>query len=138
MTDHLEDGNRIPPVVPEYSRPDAPGIAMNFDNSVSILHIVGADDTFEKAAADCLQLVKKAQADYPDWPRQFFLEIEGHEDESHGYDDDFVEFQQEFFFSTIAHFVTAFELPLTGPLINPNRQRNDLPDEIAIGPQKTG
>lgn len=132
MTEQPNDENGMPPVVPEYARPDSPGIAMNFDNSVSILHVVQAHHSFEQAAADCLDLVRQAQADYPDWPRQFFLEIDGHENDKHGFDDDFVEFQQEFFFSTIAHFVTAFELPLTGPLVNPNRQRNDPPDRIAI------
>ncbi|NND72484.1 MAG: hypothetical protein HKN43_12990 [Rhodothermales bacterium] len=121
-----------PQFVPQYSKPDAPGIAMNFDNTVSILHIVRDTDTFEDAVSNCFDLIKQSQTQYPDWPRSFFLEIEGHEDDKHGFDSDFVEFQQEFFFATLAHFVTAFELPLTGPLLNPNPQRNDLPDQLVI------
>lgn len=132
MNDKLNGPEGQAPIVPDYSRPDAPGIAMNFDNTVSLLHVVERDDSFEKAAADCFALVKRAQADYPDWPRQFFLEINGHHSDRHEFDDDFVEFQQEFFFSTIAHFVTAFELPMTGPLLNPNPQRNDLPGDLSI------
>jgi len=117
---------------PEYSKPDAPGIAMNFDNTVSLYHIVSSSDDFEKAVTDVFGLLKKAQERYPDWPRVFYIEIEGHKGPRDGFDDDFFEFQQEFWFSTIAHFVTAFEGPLVGKLINPNAQRNDLPDEMVI------
>ena len=131
MTDNIESEGG-PKFVPIYSRPDAPGIAMNFDNTVSILHIVREADSFEDAVADCFGLIKESQERYPDWPRSFFLEIEGHADEQNRFDSDFVEFQQEFFFSTLAHFVTAFELPLTGALLNPNPQRNDLPDRLVV------
>lgn len=121
-----------PPVVPEYNKPDAPGIWMNFDNSVSIYHVVEADDDFEAAARDVFSYVKKAQEDFPDWPRVFYVDINGHAGEQAGFDADFYEFQQEFFFSTLAPFLTGFELPLTGPLLNPDRQRNDLPDQLVI------
>ncbi len=121
-----------PEFVPSYSKPDTPGIAMNFDNTVSILHIVKPEDSFEKAVGDCFSLVKESQESYPDWPRSFYLEIEGHRHEQHEFDDDFVEFQQDFFFSTLAGFVSAFDLPLTGPLLNPNPQRNDLPNHLVI------
>lgn len=121
-----------PPVVPEYNKPDAEGIWMNFDNTLGIYHVVRADDTFEQAAAAVFDYLKKAQEDFPDWPRVFYVDIEAHEGEQAGFDADFYEFQQEFFFSTIAPFLTGFELPLTGPLINPDRQRNDLPDELVI------
>ena len=121
-----------PSFIPEYSKPDAPGIAMNFDNTVSIYQRVSASDSFEQAAAEAFRLVRDAQKQYPDWPRVFYLDIEGHEGEQKGYDADFFEFQQEFWFSTIAHFVTAFETPMLGGLVNPNPQRNDLPDDLSI------
>ena len=121
-----------PQFIPEYNKPDAPGIAMNFDNSVSILAVIGPEDDFASAANQVFGLLKEAQERYPDWPRSFYVDIEGHRGERSGFDEDFFEFQQEFWFSTIAHFVTAFELPLTGPLINPNPQRNDLPDVLNI------
>ena len=41
-----------PEYVPDHHRPDAPGIAMNFDNTVSIYHIVAEGDTFEQAVAN--------------------------------------------------------------------------------------
>ncbi len=118
--------------IPEYNRPDEPGIAMNFDNTVSLFHIVGSDDTFENAVSAVFGLLKRAQDEYPEWPRIFYVEITGHEGTREGFDDEFFEFQQEFWFSTMAHFVTAFELPMTGGLVNPNPQRDDLPDELVI------
>ncbi|GMQ81492.1 MAG: hypothetical protein BMS9Abin05_0924 [Rhodothermia bacterium] len=121
-----------PPFIPEYNKPDAPGIAMNFDNTVSLYHVVSGRDSFETAVSDVFSLLKQAQSRYPDWPRIFYLEIEGHKGQRDGFDEDFYEFQQEFWFSTIAHFVTAFELPLLGRLINPKAQKNELPDQMVI------
>jgi len=120
------------PHVPEYSKPDAPGIWMNFDNTVSVYHVVGPEDTFDKAAQDLFAVVKEAQDQFPDWPRLLYVDIVGHIDETGRFSEDFVEFQQEFMFSTVAVFVTALELPLTGPLLNPNPQRNDFPDSLGI------
>lgn len=121
-----------PPFIPEYNKPDSPGIAMNFDNTVSLYHVVLRGDTFEMAVSDVFSLLKQAQSRYPDWPRIFYVEIEGHNGQRDGFDEDFYEFQQEFWFSTIAHFVAAFELPLVGKLINPNKQKNELPDQLVI------
>jgi hypothetical protein len=121
-----------PPFIPEYNKPDAPGIWMNFDNTVAIYHVIQPTDDFQQAAQDVFGAVADAQARFPEWPRVLYLDILGHTDPRHGFEDDFVEFQQEFIFSTIAPFLTGFETPLTGPLINPDAQRNDLPDELVI------
>ena len=127
-----------PQFTPEYRKPDAPVIAMNFDNTVSLYHIVESDESFEQAADVVFGLLKKAQEQYPGWPRVFYLDILGHKGDRSGFDEDFFEFQQEFWFSTVAHFVTAFDTPLMGGLINPNPQRNDLPDEIVLKGPATG
>ena len=121
-----------PPIIPEYNKPDAPGIWMNFDNTVSVYYVVKSDTSFEQAAGETFGLVKRAQEEFPGWPRVLFVDIDGHDGEQAGFDADFYEFQQEFFFSTLAPFLTGFELPLTGPLLNPSRQRDDLPDELLI------
>lgn len=121
-----------PPLVPEYNKPDAEGIWMNFDNTVSIYHVVQAGDSFQDAVGAAFDYLKRAQEDFPDWPRVFYIDIEGHDGERSGFDADFYEFQQEFFFSTLAPFLTGFDMPLTGPLLNPQEQRNDLPDELVI------
>lgn len=118
---------------PNYDKPETPGISMNFDNTVSLYHVVGPEDTFETAVQDLFALLRDAEARFPGWIRAYYVDIHGHLDEDGRYVDDFVELQQEFFFSTIAPFVTAFELPLTGPLANPDPQRNDVPDELLIG-----
>jgi len=127
-----------PPFTPSYQKPEAPGIWINFDNTVSIYHIVQAEDTFYQAALEVFGAVRDAQTRFPDWPRVFYLDIAGHTDARHGFEGDFIEFQQEFWFSAIAPFLTGFEMPLTGPLLNPAGQRNDLPDELLIQDQATG
>ncbi len=105
---------------------------MNFDNTVAIYHVVQPEDRFKQAAQAVFALVKEAQERFPDWPRMLYLDIIGHTALHHGFEDDFIEFQQEFWFSAIAPFLTGFDLPLTGGLINPEPQRNDLPDELVI------
>ena len=115
------------PVVPAYNKPDAPGIWMNFDNSVAIYHVIAPLTAFDQAAQDIFELLLEAQSRFPDWPRAFYLDIPHHENEP-----DYVELQQEFWFSAIAPFLTSFHLPLTGPLMNPDLQRNDLPDSLMI------
>lgn len=121
-----------PPFIPEYRKPEAPGLSMNFDNTVSIWHVVSESDTFEEAAAAVFSMLREAQDRFPEWPRILFLDVAGHRGERHGFDEDFFEFQQDFWFSTVAHFVTAFDTPLTGALVNPQPQRNDLPDSLSI------
>ena len=121
-----------PDFTPNYQKPDEPGVAMNFDNTVSLYQRVAPETTFDEAAREAFRLVREAQDKYPNWPRVFYLDIEGHKGDQRGYDADFFEFQQEFWFATIAHFVTAFETPLVGGLVNPDLQRNDIPDELSI------
>ncbi len=120
-------------LVPDYRKPEATGLSMNFDNTVSLYHIVEPDHAFERAAHDVVALLREAEQQFPGWPRTFYLDILGHLDEKGRFTEAFVEFQQEFFFSVVAPFVTAFELPLTGGLVNPDPQRNDVPDRLRIG-----
>ncbi len=123
-----------PAFIPEYNKPDAPGISMNFDNSVSIYAIISPEDSFEDAASEVFSMLKTAEEKYPGWPRIFFVDIAGHEGDRSGFSEDFFEFQQEFWFSAVAQFVTAFELPITGALVNPEPQKNDLPDGLTVNP----
>jgi hypothetical protein len=117
---------------PSYNKPEKPGIWMNFDNSVAIYHVVAAEDSFEKAANELFELVREAQTRFPDWPRVLYLEIIGHLDDKGRYEPDFVELQQEFMFATVAPFLTGLEMPLTGALLNPDPQRNDVPERLRI------
>lgn len=117
---------------PQYNKPDVPGVALNFDNSVSVYYVVQPEETFEEAASGVVELVREAEQRYPGWPRTFYLDIVGHSDVQGRLEDDFVEFQQEFLFSIIGPFVTAMETPLTGGVVNPEAQRNDVPDRLKI------
>ncbi|NBC01953.1 MAG: hypothetical protein GVY15_13985 [Bacteroidetes bacterium] len=121
-----------PAFEPEYNKPDAPGIHMNFDNTVSIYQVVTQDQSFDEAATEAFSLLRKAQEQFPDWPRVYYLDVAGHDGEHLGFTRDFFEFQQDFLFSTVAHFVTALETPITGGLVNPEPQRNDVPDELVL------
>jgi hypothetical protein len=122
-----------PDFVPEYNKPDAPGLHMQFDNTVSLYHIVEEGDDFETAAQDIFSLLKKAQAEFPDWPRVFYLDIEGHVRDDGRLEEDMVELQQEFLIAAMGKFFTALALPLVS-VVNPDDQVNDLPDELVLQP----
>lgn len=125
-----------PAFVPDYDKPDAEGIHMTFDNTVSVYHVVRASDDFEKAAQDVFAYLKEAQEQFPDWPRVLYLDIEGHRREEDGqFTEDFVEFQQEFLLGALGTFFAALALPLV-QVVNPDEQRNDVPDSLALGPPK--
>ncbi len=121
-----------PPSSPTYNKPETPGIWMNFDNTVSIYVVIRESDDFESSAQCVFQAVVDAEERFPGWPRMFYLDVVGHRDSHGDFHEDFIELQQEFWFSTVAPFLTGFDLPLTGPLINPSPQRSDLPDSLAI------
>jgi hypothetical protein len=121
----------MPDFVPEYDKPDSPGIHMNFDNTVSLYHVVAASDDFETAAQDIFALLKRAEDEFPGWPRVLYLDIEGHLDEKGRFENDFVEFQQEFLIAAMGKFFTALALPLVS-VVNPNPQSNDVPDSLRL------
>ena len=119
--------------VPDYAKPDAPGVHMGFDNTVAVYHVVRPEDSFEDAAQETFRLLREAEARFPGWPRVFYLDVAGHEGDAAGFTPDLYEFQQDFWFSAVAPFVQAFETPLTGGLVNPVAQRDDVPDRLRIG-----
>lgn len=104
---------------------------MNFDNTVSIYHVVDESDNFDKAAQDIFSLIANAQKRYPDWPRVFYLDISGHLDEQGRFDPDMVELQQEFLIAALGQFLTAIDMPLVS-VVNPNVQDNQIPDSLGI------
>ena len=122
-----------PGFVPEYNKPDAPGLHMQFDNTVSLYHIIEEGDDFETAAQDIFSLLTEAQEKFPDWPRVFYLDIEGHVRDDGRLTEDMVELQQEFLIAAMGKFFTALALPLVS-VVNPDDQVNDLPDELVLQP----
>jgi len=118
-------------IEPKYNKPDEPGIWMGFDNVIAIYHIVEEEDDFRSAATSVFGMIKEAQARHPDWPRVFYLDVKGHKGDRSGFDVDFFEFQQEFMIAAMGPFLTALDMPLVS-VWNPEPQRNDLPDALAV------
>ena len=104
---------------------------MGFDNVVSMYHVIDPEDDFESAALTVFAMVQKCQERYPDWPRIVYLDVTEHKGDRAGFDTDMFEFQQEFMIATMGPFVTAINMPLVS-VWNPEPQRNDLPDRLAI------
>ena len=119
--------------VPAYAKPDAPGVHLGADNSIALYHVVGPGDTFDAAALALFGLLREAQTQYPGWPRVLYLDVDGHAGDAVGFTPEMYELQQDFLFATLAPFVTAMETPITGALINPEPQRDDVPDRLRIG-----
>jgi hypothetical protein len=128
-----QSSEEVPDFIPEYNKPDVPGIHMNFDNTVSLYHIVQEGDDFETAAHDIFDLLVEAQDEFPDWPRVFYLDIEGHVREDERLEEDMIELQQEFLIAAMGKFFTALALPLVA-VVNPEDQVNDLPEELVLQP----
>lgn len=131
MTPSDNSSQGPPEFVPEYNKPDAPGIHMNFDNTVSIYHVVAAEDDFETAAHDIFALLKETQERFPDWPRVLYLDIQGHLDDQGRFENEMVELQQEFLIAAMGKFFKALALPII-QVVNPEKQSNDIPDELVL------
>jgi len=125
--------DEAPDFIPEYNKPDAPGIHMNFDNTVSLYHIVEEGDDFETAAHEVFDLLAEAQDRFPDWPRVLYLDIQGHLNDDGRFVEDMVELQQEFLIAAMGKFFTALALPIVA-VVNPDDQVNDLPEELVLQP----
>lgn len=118
-------------VGPVHQKPENPGVEEGPENTAHILYRVMPETTFEEAASASFQLVKEAQERFPGYARAFYLEIEGHQGTSFGFDGDFFEFQQEFLQGFLGPFLSGLDMPLLS-VFNPRPQRNDLPDKIEI------
>lgn len=125
--------SKVPPDSPEYNKPEAPGIWMNFDNTVSIYHVVEPDEDFEQAAHGVFSRLKECQERFPEWPRVLYLDVKGHLDQHGRFEPDFVELQQEFLIAALGRYFTALDMPLVS-VLNPDPQENDVPDMLTIGP----
>ena len=117
----------------DHPAPEAPGVWMNFDNTVSLRYDVEENASFEDAALGLFALLKDAERQFPGWPRLLYLNIEGHLDTFGRLEPEMIELQQEFLFSIVGPFVTAVAAPIVSGL-NPAPQRNNLPDRLVLAP----
>jgi hypothetical protein len=101
------------------------------ETATAIYYSVKAHETFETAAQRLFELVQKAQRTRPGRRRIIYLDIEGHRNARGGFDDDMLELQERFLIGFLGEFVAELGLPL-GHVVNPNGQRDDLPEHLEI------
>ena len=118
---------------PDYNKPETPGIHIDGENVVNIFIVIEPEVAFEDAAQRVFENLSEAQKQYPDARRVLYLEIQGHTGDVMGYTEEFFEFQQDFLQGYLGPFFTALDTPLAS-VFNPNEQRNDVPDQLDIGP----
>jgi len=133
MAEPENSSQEMPDYVPDYNKPDVPGLHMNFDNTVSIYHVVEEDDDFEDAAQGVFERLKECEERFPEWPRVLYLDIQGHVRDDGRLTEDMVELQQEFLIAAMGKFFTALALPIIA-VVNPDEQVNDVPDELVLQP----
>lgn len=100
-------------------------------DAVAIYHVVFAHEDFDHTACTLLQLIHKAQHDYPGKKRVLYLDIEGHRSANGGFDDDMLELQSKFTTEFLLPFLTRAIMPLV-TLENPNPQKNEIPNELRV------
>ena len=107
-------------------------ITVAADHGVLLSHRVSAKDDFAQAAHDVFSLLRVAQAEHPGVPRRLMIDIDGHKGDRAGFDPDFFEFQQEFMLGAMGRFFSRIEMPLTGDLINPEPQDDNIGDGLQV------
>lgn len=88
---------------------------------------------FETAAHEIFDTIIGAQKAMPNKNRYLYIDIEGYAKEKHKYQQEMYELELEFLLKMV--FQNNWIKELSTPLINvknPNKQNNDLPDELSI------
>ena len=110
------------------------------DKTIAIYHRVFPHESFEDTVGILLQLLKKAQSDFPDAPRHLYLSIDGHRNSEDGFDDDMLELQSKFMVEVLIQYLSGADTPLA-KVKNPKPQNNNLPSMlnlIKIDPPASG
>ncbi len=100
-------------------------------DGVALYHVVAVNEGFDKAALHLLQLIRRAQQEYPGQKRTLHLDIEGHRNATGGFDQDMLELQSKFMTEFLIRFLSRVLLPLA-TLQNPQPQKNEIPDELTV------
>ena len=99
------------------------------NSKVAIYHAIFPEEDFETSASTLLKLVCSAQDNHPNRKRALYLDIDGHRNESGGFDDDMFELQRYFLLGFLMQYLTELHIPLMG-VQNTKFQRNDIPSEL--------
>jgi hypothetical protein len=110
------------------------GKAVGKAKGVGLYHVVLVHEGFEEAATALLELVRSAQRREPGKRRLLFLDIDGHRDRQGRYDRDMHELQTAFMTEFLMPFLAEAHLPGGVHVVNPARQRDDVPDTLEIKP----
>ncbi len=99
--------------------------------AVALYHLVFQHENFEVSANHLVEIVKYAQKNFPNQKRILFIDIEGHRNETGGFDHDMFELQREFLISFLAPYLSEFYSPLVSAK-NTKPQRNDVFDSFEV------
>ncbi|RRJ66070.1 HNH endonuclease [Paenibacillus oralis] len=106
-------------------------INMLKEKGIAIYHLVYEHEDFEATATILMKLLQKVQKDSPNQKRYLYIDIEGHKNNSGGYDHDMFELQKDFALGFLLQFFTRIHTPLIS-VENNKLQRNDVPEEFEI------
>jgi hypothetical protein len=109
---------------------------MRCKKGIAIYHYVFMHEDFDVSATILFNLIKSAQAQFPNRARHLYLDIEGHKNSSGGYDSDMFELQTEFVLGFLSKYLTEIHTPLYHTK-NPKLQSNDVPEALSIMKQPT-
>ena len=98
---------------------------------IAIAHRVLAHEDFDQTAQILLQLLTKAQREFPGAKRSLVLEIDGHRNSNGGFDDDMLELLSNFMQEFLLQFLTRVVTPLA-EIRNPNPQNHAIPEELHL------
>src|ERR1051326_7928284 len=100
---------------------------------IAIYHLVFANENFDTAAKHIYELITHAQKLSPGQKRILYLDIEGHRNDSSGFDHDMFKLQKNFLIGFMMPYLTEIVMPLMH-INNTRLQKNDLPDEfVSVG-----
>ena len=98
----------------------------------AIYHVVRANENFNDAANDLIELTRKAQQEFGGKPRTLYLDIEGHRLKNGAFDHDMRELQSSFIVKNIANYYTKVVLPLIAMENSYEQLENPIPEKFRI------
>lgn len=101
------------------------------EKKIALYHIVFKEEGFEESTRILFDLVKFSQKRFPNQDRILYLDIEGHRNNSGGYDNDMFELMRYFILEFLLQFLSEAYTPLIG-VKNKRPQSNDVKKHLII------